>query len=164
VFQNKAKDTSTGGSGLVERARGVVVMAVPAGQRAGAIATEQARHGLDVARQWSAPKIEGLANVVETTVTPAVASTLRRGASAVQPEQESRMRAMTRSMMSWRGLVALLAAVAAGIAGAGFAMRKRYSSATAEAEKASTDAGSVPAQALGDEPASENKSRIHSGN
>jgi hypothetical protein len=60
------------------------------------------------------------------------------------------MRGFTRSAMSWRGLAALLAAL--GAAGAvGFAIRKRYADATAEAEKASIDDhAAVPAQANGE--------------
>jgi hypothetical protein len=98
-----------------------------------------------------------IADVVETKITPAVTSTLRRGARKVQPKRQSRMR----SMMSWRGLIALVAALGAAGAAAGFTMRKRYSSATAEAEKASSDAAtSVPVQ--GGDPATDD-SRVSSG-
>ena len=161
MSQTKTNRAVIDGNRLTGRARGVVVMAVPAGQRAGVIAAQQVQRGMHHARRWSAPRIEGFADVVETTITPAVTSTLRRGAHKVRPDQKSRMRAMTRSMMSWRGLVALLAVLGAAGAATGIAMRKRYSSATAEAEKESADAASsVPAQ--GGDPANED-SRVNSG-
>lgn len=98
-----------------------------------------------------------IADVVESKITPAVTSTLRRSAGKVEPRRQSRMR----SVMSWRGLVALVAALGAAGAAAGFTMRKRYSSATAEAEKASNDAvTSVPAQ--GSNSATD-ESRVSSG-
>jgi hypothetical protein len=155
VSQSKAKQDG----GLAGRARGVIVMAVPTGQRASAAAAQQVQRGVHHARRWSAPRIEGFADIVETTIAPRVTSSLRQGAQTVRPEQESRLRSVTRSMMGWRGLVALLAALGAAGAVAGFAMRKRYTSATEEAEKASANApampmmpadGAVPAQATGD--------------
>jgi hypothetical protein len=97
--------------------------------------------------------MEGIADVVETTITPRVTSALRRGAKVVRPEQESRMR----SLMNWRGLMAVLAALGAAGAAAGYMVRKRYSTATAEAEKASTDTPAVPAQAAGESEQSEDR-------
>jgi hypothetical protein len=163
VSQSKAKRGAQDG-GLAGRARGVIVMAVPAGQRAGAAASAQVQRGVHHARRWSAPRIEGIADVVETTITPRVTSTLRQGAHIVRPEQEeSRLRSITRSVVSWRGLVALLATIGAAGAVAGYTMRKRYTSATQEAEKASANApalpvdGAVPAQAARDDRDAEGK-------
>lgn len=161
MSQSKAKRGAQ--DGLAGRARGVIVMAVPAGQRAGAAASQQVQRGVHHARRWSAPRIEGIADVVETTITPRVTSTLRQGAHAVRPEQESRLRSVTRSVVSWRGLVALLATIGAAGAVAGYAMRKRYTSATQEAEKASANTpaapadGAVPAQAARDDRDAEGK-------
>jgi hypothetical protein len=153
VSQSKAKRNTQDG-GLAGRARGVIVTAVPAGQQAGAAAAAQMQRGVHHARRWSAPRIEGIADIVETTITPRVASALRHGADAVKPEPESRLRSVTRSMMNWRGAVALLAVLGAAGAAAGYAMRKRYMEATDEAEKASVNAPSpnvVPIQTTGED-------------
>lgn len=159
MSQSKAKRAAQDG-GLAGRARDVIVMAVPAGQRAGTAAATQMQRGVHHARRWSAPRIEGFADIVETTITPRVTSSLRQGAQTVKPEQESRLHSVTRSMMNWRGAIALLAVLGAAGAAAGYAMRKRYTSATDEAEKASANApapGVVPIQPAGDNTTSENK-------
>ncbi len=146
MSQSKVKRAVQNG-GLADRARGVVVVAVPAGQRAGAAAADQVQRGVHHARRWSAPRLEGFADMVETSITPRLTSTLRHGAEAVRPEQQSRMR----GLMNWRVLVGVVVALGAAGAAAGFVVRKRYSDATAEAEKASTDdQAAVPAQAAGE--------------
>jgi hypothetical protein len=170
VSQSKAKRAAQDG-GLAGRARDVIVMAVPAGQRAGTAAAAagtaaatQMQRGVHHARRWSAPRIEGFADMVETTITPHLTSSLRHGAEAVKPEQESRLHSVTRSMMNWRGAVALLAVLGAAGAAAGYAMRRRYMNATDEAEKDSANApapGVVPVQPMGEDKA--NKNSVGSG-
>jgi hypothetical protein len=153
VSQSKAKRGVQDG-GIAGRARGVIVMAMPAGQRAGNAAVHQMQHGVHHARHWSAPRIEQFADVVETTIAPRLTSALRQGAHAVESEHESRLRSATRSLTSWPGMLALIAALGAAGAAAGYMIRRRCSSATEEAEKASANAnapGVVPIQAVGDD-------------
>lgn len=131
---SKTNKSSGNGHGLRDRAQGVVVLAAPAGQRARDGLVSASKSGLLQARIWTAPRLEDFASVVETKITPAVASSLRSSAKRVQPSGESRMRAM----LSLRGLMVLFALLGAAGA-AGIAMRKRYSTATAEAEMTNTD-------------------------
>jgi hypothetical protein len=135
VSTSKTNKSSGNGHGLRDRAQGVVVLAVPAGQRARDGLLSATKSGMLHARIWTAPRLEDFASVVETKITPAVASSLRSSAKRVQPPRESRMRAM----LSLRGLIVLFALLGAAGAAAGIAMRKRYSTATAEAEMTSTD-------------------------
>jgi hypothetical protein len=118
--------------------------------------------GVHRARIWTAPRMEELASVVESRITPAVTSSLRSSAKKIRPHKESRIRAMTHGMASWRGLVALFAVLGVAGATAGMAMRKRYSSATAEAEKASTDETTVLPGKNGERPSADDQ-RVGSG-
>jgi hypothetical protein len=165
VSQSKAKRGDQDG-GIAGRARGVIVMAMPAGQRAGNAAVHQMQHGVHHARHWSAPRIEGFADVVETTIAPRLTSALRQGAHAVEPEHESRLRSATRSMTSWPGMVALIAALGVAGAAAGYMIRRRYCNATEEAQKASADApapGVVPVQSVGDNNSDAKRDSVGSG-
>jgi hypothetical protein len=155
VSETKTKRGSSGGNALVNRARGVVVMAVPVGQRAGGAAACGMRRGAHHARRWSAPRLEALADAVETSITPFFTSKLRQGAGIVRPEQESRLAVIRRSARGWRGLVGLLVLLGAAGAAAGFLVRKRLNEAIMEeelivAENAETDGVAVPAQAASD--------------
>jgi hypothetical protein len=155
VSETKTKRGSSGGNALVNRARGVMVMAVPVGQRAGDAATQGMQRGVQHARHWSAPRLEALADVVETSITPFFTGKLRQGAEIVRPEQESRIAVIRRSARGWRGLVGLLVLLGAAGAAAGFLVRKRLNEAIMEEEliveeSADTDGVSVPAQASSD--------------
>jgi hypothetical protein len=97
------------------------------------------KKGAHQARSWAAPQMESFANVVESSITPAVTSSLRSSAKKIQPPRQSRMSGMSRAILSWRGLMALIAVLGAAGAAAGIAMRKRCSGATAEADKTTAD-------------------------
>ena len=132
MSQSKTNKSSGNGHGLLDQARGVVDLAVPAGQRARDGLASASKSGMLQARIWTAPRLEDFASVVETRITPAVTSSLRSSAKKMRPPRQSRMSAM----LSWRGLMVLFAVL--GAVGA-MAMRKRYSTATAEAEMTATD-------------------------
>jgi hypothetical protein len=154
-----------------DRVIDVAAQAIPAGKRAGTTAVQGVRQGAQVAKEWAAPrledavqgamewatpkledavqgarewvapKIEGAADAVDTSVAPAVSSALRSTAAQVKPGPQ---RTGVRRLLNWRWLLGIGAAVAAAGAAAGITMRRRYASATAEAEDATTAPESQP--------------------
>lgn len=158
VSTSKTNKSSGNGHGLLDRAQGVVDLAVPAGQRARDGLVSGSKSGMLQARIWTAPRLEDLASAVETRITPAVTSSLRSSAKKIRPPRQSRMSAM----LSWRGLMVLLAVLGTAGAMAGMAMRKRYSTATAEAETATTDSTTVVPEPTGERTAPDDY-RIGSG-
>jgi hypothetical protein len=104
------------------------------------------------AREWAAPRLESAAEAVTTTVAPKVAeavtttvapkvsSALRSTASQVRPAG-SPARTGLRRLLDWRWLLGAGAVLAAAGATAAVAMRRRYASATAEAEDATEPDG-----------------------
>jgi hypothetical protein len=159
VSQTKTKREAISGNAMLKQARGVVVMAVPVSQRAGSAAAQGMQRGMHRARSWSAPRLEGFAEAVESGLAPALTSKLRQGAQMVKPEQKSRLSSMRRSAMSRTGLAALLAVLAAAGAAAGFMLRKRLTDAVAEDDLAEedTDSVSVPSQADNNEAVTEDR-------
>src|SRR5580700_9624685 len=85
------------------------------------------------AREWAAPRLEGAADAVTTTVAPKVSSVLRSTAEQVRPDAKAGKTGLRR-LLSWRWLFGAGAVVAAVGATAAVAMRRRYASATADAE------------------------------
>ena len=135
VSKSKTNKSSGNGHGLLDRAQGVVDLAVPAGQRARDGLLSASKSGVLQARIWTAPRLEDFASTVETRITPAVTSSLRSSAKKIQPPRQSRMG----GIFSRGGLMVLFVLLGAVGAMAGMAMRKRYATATAEAETATTE-------------------------
>lgn len=162
MSQTKTKREVSGGNALLQQARGVVVMAVPVSQRAGSAAAQGMQRGMHRARTWSAPRLEGLADAMETSITPAFTSRLRQGAQMVKPEQESRLSSMRRSAMGLPGLAVLLVMLAAAGAALGYTVRKRMADAVIDDDTVETDAVTVPAQAAdGDKQSAEDRKVSH---
>jgi hypothetical protein len=141
--------TTAGMAAIGARAKDAAAQAVPTGKRAGTTAVQGARRGATSAmdwatphvqdavrgaREWTAPRLEEAADAVTTTVAPKVASALRSTASQVRPD--SPVRTGPRRLRDWRWLLGLGAVLAAAGTTAAVAMRRRYASATADAEDA----------------------------
>jgi hypothetical protein len=155
--------TTAGMATIGARAKDAAALAVPAGKRAGTTAVQGARRGaigakdwatphvqdaVLSAREWAAPRLEEAADAVTTTVAPKVASALRSTASQVRPDAP--VKTGPRRLLDWRLLLGLGALMAAAGATAAVAMRRRYASATADAEDA-TEPGAA-GQAQADDP------------
>lgn len=147
------------------RAKGAAAQAIPAGKLAGMTAVQGVRQGVQGARDWTVPRIQGavegtkgwtvprvqivvlgarewaaprleqVADVIDLTVAPTVSSALRSTASQVRPPVMQKRG--FRRLLDWRWLVGIGAAAAGAGAGTAVAMRRRYASATAEAKDAS---------------------------
>jgi hypothetical protein len=156
--------TDDGTATLSARAKDVAAQAIPAGKRAGTTAAQGVRQGVQGAREWASPRLEGAvqgarewaeprledavfgarewaaprledaAEAVTITVAPKVSSALLTAARQVRPAEPKRTG--VRSLLSWRILLGVGAAAAIAGAGAAIAMRRRYASATAEAKDA----------------------------
>ncbi len=152
--------TTTGAAAIGARAKDVAVQAIPVGKTAvqgvrqgvqGAKewaaprledavlgAKEWAAPRLEDAvlgaREWAAPRLEDAADAVDTAVAPKVSSALRSTAAQVRPSGTKRTG--IRRLLDWRLLLGVGAAMAAAGAGAAITMRRRYTSATAEAKNA----------------------------
>ena len=160
IKTNRAAD---GAVPISARAKGAAAAAVPAGKRAGATAVQGVRQGVQGAREWAgprlgdavqragprlevavlgargwaAPRLEGAADAVTTTVAPKVSLVLRSTAQQVRPDVKADVKADKtglRRPLGWRWLFGVGALVAAVGATAAVAMRRRYASATADAE------------------------------
>jgi hypothetical protein len=156
IKTNRAAD---GAAAISARAKDAAAAAVPAGKRAGATAVQGVRQGVQGAREWAgprledaaqwagprledavqgarewaAPRLEGAADAVTTTVAPKVSSVLRSTAQQVRPDAKAGKTGLRR-LLGWRWLFGVGALVAAVGATAAMAMRRRYNSATADAE------------------------------
>jgi hypothetical protein len=141
-----------------DRARDAAAQAIPQARRAGTTAVHGVMQGVEGARGWAAPRLEGAADALTATVAPKVSSALHSAAQTVKPAEPSKNG--IRRLLSWRWLLGIGAAVAAAGAAAAVTMR-RYQSATADAkDTADTLAdetpgtGSASASASADEAAS----------
>ena len=141
----KTKRTTDGMAALGTRAKGAATQAkgaatqivVPAGKRAGTTAVQGVRKGVHSARGWAAPRLEDAADAVTASVAPKVSSALRSTARQVRPGgADSPAKTGIRKLLNWRWLLAIGAMAAAAGTTAAVAMRRRYASATAEAEDA----------------------------
>jgi hypothetical protein len=134
---------SKGQATLVVRTRDAAASVVPLGMQAGNQAAESVRQGVRGVRGWAAPQLHGAADAVDSAVAPKVSSALRAAGRKVSPDSETNAwQRGLQSMLSWRGVAAVLAIITAAGAAAAVTMRRRYASATAEAEDATADADS----------------------
>lgn len=132
---------------IVAKTRDAAVSVIPRGKQAGASAAEGVRKGLHGARGWAAPRFEGAADVVDTKVAPKMSGALRATARTISPEvKDGAFRRGLNSMMSWRGLTAVIALAAAAGTAAAMTMRRRYNNATTEAKASAEAAGTAKQQ------------------
>jgi hypothetical protein len=132
-----------------DRAKAAAALAIPVGRRAGTTAVHGVRQGVQDARDWAAPRVEeavygarewaapvleDAAEAVTVTVAPRVSSALRTTARRVRPPAKARTG--IRRLLDWRLLLGIGAVAAAAGAAAAVTIRKRYTSATAEAKDA----------------------------
>jgi hypothetical protein len=166
----KTNRTTAGIAAVSARAKDAAAQAVPMGKRAGTTAVHGARQGaagakewaaprvqdaVREAREWAAPRLEDAADAVTASVAPKVSSALRATASQVRPGSPGQ--SGLRKLLDWRWLLGLGALVAAAGTTAAVAIRRRYASATADAEDAAENAADPEAgtQAQADDPAAE---------
>jgi hypothetical protein len=116
-------------SGAKDRFRDTGATLGPLGKRAGTSAAHGVRQGVHTARGWAAPHIDHAADTLSDKVAPRVAGALKATAGKVQPADTSK--SGLRSLLSWKALLGIFAALAAAGAAAGFTMRSRYQKATA---------------------------------
>lgn len=98
------------------------------------------RQGLNTARNWAAPRIDGAADYCTTTVAPKVSSALRATARQVSPPETTKPKrspALTWSLLG--------AAVVAALGAAAAVVRYRYRAAIA------ADSETADEEALGDD-------------
>jgi hypothetical protein len=178
----KTNRTTGGAAAIGERAKDAAAQAIPMGKRAGTTAVQGVRQGVQGAkewatprledavhgarewatprledavlgaREWAAPRLDDAADAVTTTVAPKVSSALRSTADQIRPSGTKRTG--IRSLLNWRVLLGVGAALAAAGAGAAITMRRRYASATEEAKNATES----PEEQAGD-PASDAATR-----
>ena len=153
---------ATSGTAMMSaRARDAAAQLVPVGKRAGTAAALGVRQGVQgarewaaprvvvavlSARQWAAPRLEGAADVVTESLAPKVSTMLRSAASQVRPPEPAPEKTGVRSLIDWRWLVGIGAALAAAGGTAAVAMRRRYANATAEAKEATETPGEEDGQ------------------
>jgi len=99
-------------------------------------------HGVEGARGWAAPRLEGAADAITASVAPKVSSALRSTARTVKPAAPQKTG--IRRMLDWRWMLGIGALVAAGAAAA-VTMKQRYQSATADAKDAAENPAAPPA-------------------
>jgi hypothetical protein len=172
-------DHTTGGMAVVgARAKDVAAQAVPAGKRVGTTAVQGARQGalsakewaaphledaVRGAREWAAPRLEDAADAVDVSVAPKVSSALRATARQVRPTAAASPETSLRKLLDWRWLVGLGAALAAAGGAAAVTIRRRYASATADAEDATepdAEEGAPPDESPAGSPGSEVNGRV----
>jgi hypothetical protein len=144
----KTSRAADGVAAIGVRAKDAAAAAVPAGKRAGTTAVQSVLQGVQGAREWAgprledavygargwaAPRLEDAADAVTTTVAPKVSTMLRSTAQQVRPDAKAGKTGVRR-LLDWRWLFGAGAVVAAVGATAAVAMRRRYASATADAE------------------------------
>jgi hypothetical protein len=166
VSHIKTNRTTAGMAAMGARAKDAAGQAVPLGRRAGTTAIQGARQGavgakewaaprvqdaVRGAREWAAPRLEDAADAVTTAVAPKVSSALRSTASQVRPSG-SPAKTGLRRLLDWRWLLGLGALVAGAGTAAAIAMRRRYTSATADAKDATEPDAAEQAT---DDPAAE---------
>jgi hypothetical protein len=110
--------------------------AADAAQTARDWAAPRAADAVRSAREWAAPRLDDAADAVTSSVAPKVSSALHSAARQVEPDQ--RGKSGLRALLDWRVLLGIGTALAAAGATAAVAMRRRYASATAAAENATT--------------------------
>jgi hypothetical protein len=98
------------------------------------------RQGLNTARNWAAPRIDGAADYCTTTVAPKVSSALRATARQVSPAETTKPKKS--SALTWS---LLGAAVMAALGAAAAVVRYRYRAAIA------ADSETADEEALGDD-------------
>ena len=170
----KTNRTTAGMAAMSARAKDAAAQAVPMGRRAGTTAIQGAVGAKDWAaprvqdakdwaaprvqdavrgaREWAAPRLEDAAEAVTTSVAPKVSSALRSTASQVRPAPA---KTGVRRLLDWRWLLGLGAVLAGAGAAAAVAMRRRYTSATADAKDATEPDDTEEAA---DEPAAQAQS------
>ena len=154
----KTNRTTAGVAAIGARAKDAAAQAVPVGKRAGTTAVQGARRGaasakdwtaprvqdaVRGAREWAAPRLEDAADAVTTSVAPKVSSALRSTANQIRPASPTRTG--LRRLIDWRWLLGLGALLAAAGTTAAVAVRRRYASATADAEDATGPDAAEPA-------------------
>jgi hypothetical protein len=142
-----SKQSDSDSATISDRARGAAALVIPLGKQAGTNAAQGVRQGVYTVRVWAAPRLEGAADAVTTSVAPRVSTALRTTARQVNPEPPDSGNSGLGWLLSWRGLLAAAAVLAAAGAGAAAAMRRRYQSATAAAEE---EGGELPGAESGD--------------
>jgi hypothetical protein len=116
-------------SGAKDRVRDTAATLGPIGKRAGTSAAHGVQQGVHAARGWAAPHIDHAADALSDKVAPKVSGALKATAGKVQPAGTSK--GGLRSLLSWKALLGIFAALAAAGAAAAFTMRSRYQKATA---------------------------------
>jgi hypothetical protein len=116
-------------SGAKDRVRDTAATLGPIGKRAGTSAAHGVQQGVHAARGWAAPHIDHAADTLSDKVAPKVSGALKATAGKVQPADTSK--GGLRSLLSWKALIGIFAALAAAGAAAAFTMRSRYHKATA---------------------------------
>ena len=132
LTNSKQQDTES--VTISDRARGAAAVVIPLGKQASANVSQGVQQGVYTVRVWAAPRLESAADAVTASVAPRVSTALRTTARQVNPEPPADSNGGLGWLLSWRGVLAIAAIMAAAGAGAATAMRRRYQSATAAAE------------------------------
>ena len=135
------------GARVKDSANDAAAQALPVAKRAGTTAAQGVVTGVQGAREWAAPKLEDVANAVDTAVAPKVSSALRSTAAQVRPGSN---RTGLRRLLSWRWLLGVGAALAGAGAATAITMKRRYANATAEANDATGPSDAEPVADTGD--------------
>lgn len=98
-------------------------------------------HGVEGAREWAAPRLEGAADAITASVAPRVSSALRSTARTVKPTAR---KTGIRRMLDWRLMLGIGAFVAAAGTAAAVTMKQRYQSATTNAKDAAENPVTPP--------------------
>jgi hypothetical protein len=152
--QNAALTAQNAAGVAQTAAQNAAVIAASAAQNASGAAQTAAssvNSGVDTARRWAAPRLEGVADYTTTTVAPKVSSALRTTARQVSPADAPTSKRS--SIVTWS---LLGAAVLAALGAAAAVVRYRYRAAiaaeseTADEEVLGDSTGSQPAPASPD--------------
>ena len=158
----KTNRTTAGIAAVSARAKDAAAQAVPMGKHAGTTAVQgvagakewaapRVQDAVRGAREWAAPRLDSAADAVTASVAPKVSAALHSTAS--QLRLDSSRQSGLRKLLDWRWLLGLGALLAAAGTTAAVAIRRRYASATADAEDATEPEAATQAQA--DDPAAE---------
>jgi hypothetical protein len=149
--QNAAGVAQTAAQNAAVIAASAAQNASGAAQTAASSVNSGVRQGVDTARRWAAPRLEGVADYTTTTVAPKVSSALRTTARQVSPADAPTSKRS--SIVTWS---LLGAAVLAALGAAAAVVRYRYRAAiaaeseTADEEVLGDSTGSQPAPASPD--------------
>jgi hypothetical protein len=150
VFLFRAGHSAREKASLGGRARDLAAHAIPHVRRAGNTTVHGVKQGVEGARGWAAPRLDGAADAITATVAPKVSSALHSAAQQVKPASARKTGIRHRlglHRLDWRWMLGIGAALAAAGAAAGMTMRKRYESATADAREAAGMTADIPGQA-----------------